>query len=96
VGKLIRAAGTRTMVNVDFFNLFKGSAVTAENPSYPAAYRLPTQIMLARFVKISAQFDFYSRNSLVSVISRTPVLSESGRSISAVVPAAHQHKRAAV
>jgi hypothetical protein len=30
------------------------------------------------------------------VISRTPVLSESGRFISAVVPEAHQHKRAAV
>jgi hypothetical protein len=58
VGKLFRVAGTRTMVNVDFFNLFNGSAVTAENASYPAAYRRPTQIMLARFVKISAQFDF--------------------------------------
>jgi len=58
VGKLFRGAGTRTTINVDFFNLFNGNAVTAENPSYPAAYRLPTQIMLARFVKISAQFDF--------------------------------------
>jgi hypothetical protein len=58
VGKLFRAAGTRTTVNLDLFNLFNGNAVTAENPSYPAAYRLPTQIMLARFVKISAQFDF--------------------------------------
>ena len=58
VGKLFRGAGTRTTINADFFNLFNGNAVTAENPSYPAAYRLPTQIMLARFVKISAQFDF--------------------------------------
>jgi len=58
VGKLFRVAGTRTMLNLDFFNLFNGNAVTAENPSYPAAYRRPTQIMLARFVKISAQFDF--------------------------------------
>jgi len=46
------------MLNVDFFNLFNGNAVTAENPSFPAAFRRPTQIMLARFVKISAQFDF--------------------------------------
>jgi hypothetical protein len=58
VGKLFRVAKTRTMLNVDFFNLFNGSAVTAENPSFPAAFRRPTQIMLARFVKISAQFDF--------------------------------------
>jgi hypothetical protein len=46
------------MVNVDVFNVFNGNAVTAENPSFPAAFRRPTQIMLARFVKISAQFDF--------------------------------------
>jgi hypothetical protein len=58
VGKLLRAGRTRTMVNVDFFNVFNGNAVTAENPSFPAAFRRPTQIMLARFVKISAQFDF--------------------------------------
>jgi hypothetical protein len=58
VGKLFRIGKTRSMFNVDIFNLFNGSAVTAENPSYPAAFRRPTQIMLARFVKISAQFDF--------------------------------------
>jgi hypothetical protein len=58
VGKLLRFGRTRTAVNVDIFNVFNGSAVTAENPSYPAAFRRPTQIMLARFVKLSAQFDF--------------------------------------
>jgi hypothetical protein len=58
IGKLLRFGGTRTAVNVDVFNVFNGSAVTAENPSFPAAFRRPTQIMLARFVKLSAQFDF--------------------------------------
>jgi hypothetical protein len=58
VGKLLRAGRIRSMVNVDVFNVFNGNAVTAENPSFPAAFRRPTQIMLARFVKISAQFDF--------------------------------------
>jgi hypothetical protein len=58
VGKLFRVAGTRTMLNVDVFNLFNGSAVTVVNPSFPAAFRRPTQIMLARFIKVSAQFDF--------------------------------------
>ena len=58
VGKLFRVGRTRTMINLDVFNLFNGSAVTAENPSFPAAFRRPTQIMLARFLKISAQFDF--------------------------------------
>jgi hypothetical protein len=58
VGKLLRAGTTRMSVNLDVFNLFNGSAVTAENPSFPAAFRRPTQIMLARFVKVSAQVDF--------------------------------------
>ena len=58
VGKILRAGRIRSTVNVDVFNVFNGHAVTAENPSFPAAFRRPTQIMLARFVKISAQFDF--------------------------------------
>jgi carboxypeptidase family protein len=58
VGKLLRAGRIRSTVNVDVFNVFNGSAVTAENPSFPAAFRRPTQIMLARFVKIGAQLDF--------------------------------------
>jgi len=58
VGKVLRAGRIRSTVNVDPFNVFNGSAVTAENPSFPAAFRRPTQIMLARFVKIGAQFDF--------------------------------------
>ena len=58
IGKVIRHRGTKTVVNLDVFNLFNGNAVTAENAAFPAAFRRPTQIMLARFVKISAQFDF--------------------------------------
>jgi hypothetical protein len=58
VGKVVRIGGTKTVFNVDLFNLFNANAVTAENASFPAAFRRPTQIMLARFVKISAQFDF--------------------------------------
>ena len=55
---MLRAGRIRSTVNVDVFNVFNGSAVTAEPPSFPAAFRRPTQIMLARFVKISAHFDF--------------------------------------
>ena len=57
VGKILRVGGTRTMINLDVFNLFNGNAVTAENPTF-TAFRQPTAIMLARFVKVSAQFDF--------------------------------------
>jgi hypothetical protein len=58
MGKVFRVARTKTVFNVDLFNLFNANAVTAENPAFPAAFRRPTQIVLARFVKISAQFDF--------------------------------------
>jgi hypothetical protein len=58
IGKVLRAGRIRSTVNVDLFNVFNGSAVTAENPSFPAAFRRPTQIMLARFIKVGAQFDF--------------------------------------
>jgi hypothetical protein len=58
VGKVLRAGRIRSTVNMDVFNVFTGNAVTAENPSFPAAFRRPTQIMLARFVKFSAQLDF--------------------------------------
>jgi hypothetical protein len=57
VGKLLRLNGTRTMVNVDIYNLFNASPVLGENPNY-AAFRRPTEILLARFVRFSAQFDF--------------------------------------
>lgn len=58
VGKILRAGRIRSTVNVDVFNVFNGNAVTAENPSFPAPFRRPTQIMLARFATISAQVDF--------------------------------------
>ena len=58
VGKILRVGGTRTVVNLDVFNLFNTNAVTTENPAFPAAFRQPTAIMLARFVKVSAQFGF--------------------------------------
>jgi hypothetical protein len=57
VGKILRAGGARTMVSVDLFNVFNGNAVTAENAAV-TAFRRPTQIMLARFLKFSAQIDF--------------------------------------
>ena len=57
IGKVLRMVRTKTTVNLDLFNLFNGNAVTAENANF-AAFRQPTQIMLARFVKISAQFEF--------------------------------------
>ena len=57
IGKVFRVNKTRTMVNLDIFNLFNSSAVTSENPAF-LAFRQPTGIVLARYLKIGAQFDF--------------------------------------
>ena len=57
VGKILRFGGNRTMLSVDIYNLFNASPVLGENPNY-AAFRRPTDILLARFFRLSAQFDF--------------------------------------
>jgi len=56
-GKLVRLNGVRATVNFDLFNVFNGNAVTRENSNY-AAFRQPTEIMLARYAKIGMQIDF--------------------------------------
>jgi hypothetical protein len=61
--KLLRFGGTRTSVNFDFYNVTNSNSVLAENPAYSASgiipgWRSPTQIVLPRMFKFSAQFDF--------------------------------------
>jgi hypothetical protein len=57
VGKILRAATTRTTANLDFYNMFNANPVLAENASF-AVWRQPTTILPARFVKLSLVFDF--------------------------------------
>jgi hypothetical protein len=57
VGKFLRFGGTRTMLNLDVFNVLNANSVLSENASF-GAFRRPTEILLARFVRLSAQFDF--------------------------------------
>ena len=57
IGKIFRVGKTKTVVNLDLYNIFNRSAVTAENNNL-TAFRQPTDVMLARFIKIGAQFDF--------------------------------------
>jgi hypothetical protein len=57
VAKVFKFRKTRTVINFDVFNLLNANSVTRENPNV-AAFRQPTEIMLARFAKIGAQFDF--------------------------------------
>jgi hypothetical protein len=57
LGKQLRVNGTRALFSMDIYNLFNASSVLDENPNY-ATFRRPTSILLARFVRFSAQFDF--------------------------------------
>jgi hypothetical protein len=61
--KLLRFGRTRTSVNFDFYNVTNSNSVLAENPAYSPSgiipgWRSPTQIVLPRLFKFSAQFDF--------------------------------------
>ncbi len=55
--KILKFAKTRTALNVDLYNALNANPVLSENANY-AAFRAPTAILPARFVKFSAQFDF--------------------------------------
>jgi hypothetical protein len=57
VGKILRMGRTRTSLNLDIYNLLNSDTVLAENFSY-GAWLQPTQLLIARFAKISATFDF--------------------------------------
>jgi hypothetical protein len=57
VGKIFRYAKTRTSLNVDLYNAFNSNAVLNENTNF-GAYRRPNNILQARFVKFTLQFDF--------------------------------------
>jgi hypothetical protein len=56
--KIVRAAGTRTSVNFDFYNVMNSNSVITENATFGATWRRPTGILLPRLFKISAQFDW--------------------------------------
>jgi len=55
--KILTFGRTRTSLSVDVFNALNTDTVLAMNNSY-GAWQRPTSILLARFAKINAQFDF--------------------------------------
>jgi hypothetical protein len=57
IAKLLRYAGDRIMLNVDIFNALNANPVLTENSSF-AVWRTPTDILTARFVRFSVQYDF--------------------------------------
>ena len=67
LAKLFRVAGTRTMLNFDFYNVTNSNSILTENATYtaqpppganPATWRSPTVILLPRLFKLGLQFDF--------------------------------------
>jgi len=56
-GKILRFGRTKTVVNLDVYNLFNVNTVLTVNYAY-ATWQRPTSIELARFAKIGVQFDF--------------------------------------
>jgi hypothetical protein len=56
-GKLLRAGRTRTVVSMDVYNMLNIDAVVNANQNF-AVWLRPTQILNARVVKFSVQFDY--------------------------------------
>ena len=56
-GKVLRFGPTESTVSFDIYNALNANTVLGENTNY-SAFRVPTQIIVARFAKISWQFDF--------------------------------------
>jgi hypothetical protein len=59
VAKILRYGRTRTQIGVDIYNLTNTDVVTTFNQTYTStSWLTPTAIQPARYVKVSAQFDF--------------------------------------
>ena len=57
IGKLLRIGPTKSVISLDLYNALNSNAVLTESNAY-AIFRQPQVILLARFAKISLQFDF--------------------------------------
>jgi len=57
ISKLLQFGGTRTRANVDIYNALNSSAVLIQNDTF-GDWQRPTEILVARFLKFSVQFDF--------------------------------------
>ena len=61
IAKIIRYGRTRTQIGLDVYNLTNTDVVTGFNQTFSptsTTWLTPTDIQPARYVKISAQFDF--------------------------------------
>jgi hypothetical protein len=58
VGKVLRFANYRASINLDVYNAINADTVREVNNTFGPSWQRPTSILLARFAKISATFDF--------------------------------------
>ena len=56
-GKILHLGRTKTVVNLDVYNLFNANTLLTVNYAY-ATWQRPTSILLARFAKLGVQLDF--------------------------------------
>jgi hypothetical protein len=57
LGKVVRLGNARSTLSVDVFNALNASTVLSENASF-GSWRTPEEILMARFLRFTAQFDF--------------------------------------
>jgi hypothetical protein len=57
IAKILHFGRTRATVNLDLYNALNANPVLTQNNNF-GAWQQPTSILLARFAKVSAQFDF--------------------------------------
>ena len=57
IAKALRVGRSRTSLNLDIFNALNSSAVQTLNNNF-AVWQTPNSIIMARFARLSVQFDF--------------------------------------
>ena len=57
IGKVLKYARTRSVVSLDIYNAFNSDAMIVQNQAY-ASYLRPVEILNARLLKVSWNFDF--------------------------------------
>jgi hypothetical protein len=57
IGKVVRAGRYRSVFSVDLFNALNSDAIVNQNQNF-ASWLRPTEVLNARLVKFSIQFDF--------------------------------------
>jgi len=58
IGKVLRVGGSRSVVSLDVFNAVNSDATLGVNQTFGSGWLTPREVVQARLMKISIQFDF--------------------------------------